>query len=223
MNLVGPTAFSRAMILGLRAGRKTETRRMMQPQPASGNYVTAFAKVADSNLVTLWKEVDRHHEFVRSVKYPYGKSGDSRWIQEEHQLVEIGPLRKGRRVVTCQYLADNVTAERELTVFETDKLDSRRTDPKRPMPGRFMYQSLSRSAITLTGVRPERLQQLTEQDAYAEGVDHDGEGVVWIPGTDLPQGLDPRQVYFGLWDSLHPKEPAATDPYVWRLVFTFST
>lgn len=74
------------------------------------------------------------------------------------------------------------------------------------MPRRF-----GRIAVTVTGVRVERLRDITEKDALAEGMGIFAIGD-WMGG--------PIGTYFMLWDKLNGKKmPASQNPWVWVYEF----
>ncbi len=68
----------------------------------------------------------------------------------------------------------------------------------------FMPAWSARYFIRITGVRVERLQTITPEDCYAEGV-----GTSWAPASNQ------LATYSRLWDSLYPEFPWATSPWVW--------
>jgi hypothetical protein len=72
-----------------------------------------------------------------------------------------------------------------------------------------MPRSASRILLSITDVRTERLQSISETDAQAEGFDPAGEVA------------DPIQWFHRLWDALHPRGDLAwrADPWVWVIVF----
>ncbi len=80
----------------------------------------------------------------------------------------------------------------------------------------FMPAWAARYFILITGVRPERLQEITEEDCYAEGI------------TDfrnkfpsIAQIHKPIHAYALLWDSINPKHPWSLNEWVW--VYSFQT
>ena len=232
MNFLGPISYSRAMILALHAGRKSQTRRLIALPPVPDWHDADYDpfSITREGLRYNFRSCLHGKDLEGPVQNPHGKFGDARWIQEEHELVSIGPLRKGRREVTCHYLADGTKTRVLLTAEETDKLDSRRADPKRPLPGRFMYRSLSRSYLVITGVRPETLQSITDEDAWAEGCtpgERTDNGGFFPAYEEDPDGKSStgwdcaRDWYADLWDRLHPEHPFESDPLVWRITFDF--
>ena len=92
----------------------------------------------------------------------------------------------------------------------------------------FMPAWAARDFIQIINVRPERLQEITEEDALAEGikilsgtwqsVEEDSEtGKLKLVGE--PQPYTARYHYEALWDSINPKYPWASNPWCW--VYTF--
>lgn len=96
--------------------------------------------------------------------------------------------------------------------------------PGKLRPSLFMPRRFARSVRRIVSVRPERLQDITEADAIAEGM------TVWaglhgvkyygIVRADVWE-TDPRQTYARLWDSLNAKRGFdwASNPWVWRIEF----
>ncbi len=83
----------------------------------------------------------------------------------------------------------------------------------------FMPEKYARYFIKITGVRPERLQSITPEDCVKEG----------YPLGDIPDDRDEKQMqisrlmrlgwYQFLWNSINPKTPWSTNPWVW--VYSF--
>jgi hypothetical protein len=77
----------------------------------------------------------------------------------------------------------------------------------------------SRLTLEVVSVRMERLQDISEADAKAEGIESsDDDGVTyWGP---LGKGhFDPRVAYRSLWESLHGPGSWAANPWVWVVGF----
>jgi hypothetical protein len=73
----------------------------------------------------------------------------------------------------------------------------------------------SRITLEVVDTRPERLWDITEEDARREGV-------VWVekrePGQDKFEPCA-RESFEMLWNSVSPKHPWASNPWVWRIEF----
>jgi hypothetical protein len=142
-----PILFSGPMVRAILAGRKTMTRRIIDPQPVEPVF-----------LVDDWYDAAR--ERVASI-YAGEKSivkyqiGDRLWVREAWRF--DGAARavsadacRGKRAV--QYRADGYVPIP--------------TDERSPI---FMPRWASRITLLVTGVKVERLQEISEADAVAEG------------------------------------------------------
>jgi hypothetical protein len=75
-------------------------------------------------------------------------------------------------------------------------------------PSSFMPRAYSRIDLEVTEVRVQRVQEISDGDAYAEGIS----GCDWMG--------DPVGEYAKLWDSINGKRaPWASNPFVWCLTF----
>jgi hypothetical protein len=80
----------------------------------------------------------------------------------------------------------------------------------------------SRLTLTVTDVRVQRLQEIAEADAVAEGVNP------CLEGNQCPDGphggccamYDPKDAYAALWNSLHGPDAWDANPWVYALTFT---
>ena len=70
----------------------------------------------------------------------------------------------------------------------------------------FMPEWAARYFLKILAVRAERLQEITEEDAIKEGIDGDFQEY-------------PRLAFSGLWDSINPKHPWESNPWVWVYEF----
>ena len=126
------------------------------------------------------------------VKCPYGKPGDHLWVREtwwQPPADEIFPV---------QYDADTDDASRQNAKRDLLPLGWQRR------PSIYMPRWASRITLEITDIRVERLQDITEDDAIAEGV--------------KPHWKDEaRDIFAELWDSLNAKRGYGwdTNPLVW--------
>lgn len=191
-----PLSFSRPMVLARRAGRKTQTRRLATlPKEMKQPYLFAFipergeARFRCSD--TGWDTV---------IQCRYGKPGDQLWVREDFQVLT---LFNQDRKIAVRYLADG--AERILPLTEPEHaLLQARKFPFRATPGRFMYRPLARDLPTVTALRVERLQDITEEDAIAEGIERSPSGSNWL-SYDKTRLIyeSPRDSFRSLWESIH--------------------
>ena len=155
--------------------RKTQTRRVIKPQPPQGAwpiYDSLDCYQGDGWAFQYPKAIGGGCTFNSIFKLPnngqcpYGTVGDLQWVRERAKLIAPdmgcgwGGSYKGRFI----YEADG---------FESDWL---------PYPGRLSilgcglcvpngcYKEIARIWLKVTGIRVERVQDISEEDAQAEGI-----------------------------------------------------
>lgn len=139
--------------------------------------------------------------------------GDNLYLQEPYQVMNYS---FSYHTITGDYADGGSFYEQELRNTEWDRWRDR-AHPLRKTSSRFMYKSLARHWFEVTDVRAERLRDISEADAIAEGVCRTGPDVHrdWIAGFD--QGFTPRatarEAFFDLWDSCN-KIKAKQNPWV---------
>jgi hypothetical protein len=216
MRKARPILMSATMIRALLEGRKTQTRRIMKPQPE-----------LTPNMGMVWKgwayginfdgEKGTIRNFIQcnDAKYkkgicPYGQPGDLLWVRETitHGGYEGAPLA---------YAADGKHGS-----YEWPSHWKRHCRPSIHMP-----RPASRLTLELTGVRVERLQDISEADAIAEGIERvSGFGTgntpqnIWQCYTVAQSGYhNPIHSYQSLWQSINGKDSWEQNPWVWVLEF----
>jgi hypothetical protein len=95
----------------------------------------------------------------------------------------------------------------------------------------FCMRRFSRIELEVTELQAERLQQITEEDAVAEGIEALGceieDGLCWWNGREIPVGLNadngdhPTDVYAALWDCINTEEGVRWDADPWVQVVCF--
>ena len=203
-----PILFSAPMVRAILEGRKTQTRRVVKPQPTPEAWT--------GPIHCEWyvpTKVDRHGEEYPGAQVfgfanedegwvcPYGVPGDRLWVRESYwQHKHIG----------MKYLDESI-ASNSLCNY-------------RKVPGIHMRRGLSRLTLEITGVRVERVQDVSEEDAKAEGL----AAIIGCAGTinawESPAVYNGRALatdaYADLWDSINGKKhPWASNPWVWVIEF----
>lgn len=152
-----PILFSGPMVRAIREGRKTMTRRLVRLQP--GNAFPPFRE-----LPTCQCHPFGFRDGIRHWKSPYGRPGDRLWVREglhgEYTTVDAD-TPNGR---LAAYSADGEPAHRD------DRPASYDWKPSK-LSARYMPRWASRILLEITGVRVERLWEISESDAIAEGFD----------------------------------------------------
>lgn len=183
--------FSGEMVRASLDGRKTQTRRIIKPQP---NYMKRAGESDKEMIANIAKR-----------KCPYGDVGDRLYVREAYQIIKSCGV-----TVWGTYLADKKPFEQILTHREHNLFDARKK-PYAKTSGQFMYKSLARIWLEITNIRVERVQDIDENDAYREGCE------LYTPETNL----DCVRTFSRLWDSLNAKRGYGWDknPWVWVIEF----
>ena len=219
-----PILFSTSMVQAILEGRKTKTRRLMNPQPGNCNhadYDAAYWKNEPPKFIE--SAVDPSYWYCqycgngtyakndyKGIKNRYGQPGDILWVRETWSPDLAGDGENGY-VEYINYFADNT----RLPIKWVKDYDSYRN-----RPGIHMNKEYARIRLQVTEVRVERLQDISEEDAIDEGV-----GVLvgsfkyfnpLLPSTYFKEA---RSAFFSLWESINGKESLDANPWVWSISF----
>ncbi|HFT4734949.1 TPA: hypothetical protein ACQTXM_006576 [Pseudomonas aeruginosa] len=197
-----PILFTGPMVRALLEGRKTATRRIAKPvkHPDLGNIYAPGALV-----------LEREPQHVIDRACPYGQPGDRLWVREawaaDAQVDAIAPsdLSQGEPI---WYPAD-------LSVRQTgcSMISKGRVRPSIHMP-----RWASRILLEITAVRVERLQDISKEQAKAEGVRDVGEGSFDVEDSKH-FAADPRESFASLWSSINGESSWDANPWVWVVEF----
>lgn len=191
-----PILFSAPMVRAILDGRKTQTRRV----------------VKFYGLTDVHRRLDGSFSFETAggstlVKCPYGKPGDSLWVRETHARCP------GNMFTPPHYLADGPMP----SISERHDAGLLRTFPSIHMP-----RWASRIDLLITGVRVERLQDISEADAAAEGLKswpHKGGRAYGYDGGLQDGHGSARGAFWHLWESINGPESWSANPWVWVVEF----
>lgn len=206
-----PIIFSAPMVLALLAGTKTQTRRVIKDQTIGER----FCEMRPDGAYLEWlgtpccgTGVWDVPEYSGMAKAPYGVVGDQLWVRESFIHEPADYVWEASVSIPCRPAT---------TVYRADcKGDSRGAGWTSPM---FMPRSLSRITLELTDVRAERLQDISEADAIAEGIERSGE-CNWRDYADKHNDFtSARRSYRSLWESINGAGSWAANPWLWALSF----
>ncbi len=237
-----PILFSSAMVRAILEGRKTQTRRMVKPQPpkeiadsishwCDTGYLYGFGKIAYSgDRKIVWPRSSGLE--CNSIKCPY-PVGTRLWVKETWQ--QVYSTGGGKWACVTKPRKDS----KAKLVYLADFPDGQH--PPRWRSSIHMFRWASRIDLEVTGVKVERVQDISEADVFAEGVQipfHDGRPLLAIAGPGpvahdyLPAGavekgtlkiIDQpafvRAHYAALWDTINGKGSWASNPWVWAYTF----
>lgn len=211
-----PILFSGAMVRAILDGRKTQTRRLVglssfKPSETPG-YAWTFRGRAPVRSVAqqlrhprgCWQ--DLHHDALLKL-CPYGAVGTKLWVRETWGLCTYTDPTDW-----CRYSVHGLTQN----LLEHWKVEFRADGDSESAlwrPSIHMPRWASRITLEVTEVRVERLQEITERDARAEGID---------PGTSICDfaATPARDDFARLWDSINGARASwASNPWVWAISF----
>ncbi|TDY65763.1 hypothetical protein [Roseinatronobacter bogoriensis] len=188
-----PIIFSAPMVRALLDGRKTQTRRKLPVPPPFDSQDDIDAPVAAG--------------FIE----PKYRRGDRLYVREAWAALDACTHNDPG----AQALADRGFYRADHTV---DCGDVSRWRPSIHMP-----RWASRLTLTVTDVRVQRLQDISEADAVAEGIEGDPVNA-WRCYQPEPKGQThwacPRESFRTLWNSLHGPDAWDANPWVCALSFT---
>ncbi|EMX9222819.1 morphogenetic protein [Citrobacter koseri] len=188
--------FNDEMVRAILEGRKTQTRRLVSS--------------STSDLLDLQKQYP-HKKY--NIVCPFGQPGDRLWVRETFQ----GPLvseelfeeyraypEKFEKPEYCEYAADG-GAKPEYCDLDDNLRHGWR-------PSIHMPRWASRILLEITDVRVERLHDISEEDAKAEGA---------TPATYriTPPGAVYRVGFGDIWRSIYGDENWHSNPWVWVIEF----
>lgn len=204
-----PILFSAPMVRALLDGTKTQTRRLVKGAP--DDWAPVQPEVYSPTVV------DRHGDEQPGpdaygagnkdgecwIRCPYGQPGDFLWVRETWREWSDA---------AWHYAADGTVLpkqrDRDLAAFLAQRApftwESYRWRPSIHMP-----RAASRLTLEVTGVRVERLHQISRGDAMAEG----------CPFANMQDGESPVRWYEYLWRAINGPDSWDANPWVWVVEF----
>ncbi|EKN5141674.1 TPA: hypothetical protein ACHW2M_004555 [Yersinia enterocolitica] len=183
-----PILFNSEMVNAILSGRKTQTRRIMGNQPAGQDLETVHVRHNDDFNFQWYGNLGESSYFP----CPLGKPGDQLWVRE---AFAAGLCTES----TLAYRATHKTEDLEEGWGETIKWT----------PSIHMPRWASRINLLITGVRVERLQDISDADASAEG----------CKISSMQSGECLSDMFARLWKSIYGDESWQANPWVWVIEF----
>lgn len=204
-----PILMSGPMVRALLDGRKTQTRRMVKPQPELSDRVGFVYK---GMAYGLGGSFDPKGLRNLNCRNPYGQPGDRLWVRETWQVYSIwNGSTNGNGI---KFRADGVKNEilLPMPIYQPDPEHKWR-------PSIFMPRWASRITLEIVSVRVERLQEISEADAKAEGVSWDQHWEMFAVEEQFGNSHDPRISYSYLWEFINGEGSWDANPWVWVVEF----
>lgn len=209
-----PILFQGAMVRALLAGTKMQTRRAVKPQPFPDRLHRSVDSPSDSCIPGehTWWSGNHTQGIYHTARCPYGQPGDRLWVRENGW--ERPDAQKDR---DWPYAYDS-DAPFGIGPFN----EAYRAEGWKRRPSIHMPRWASRILLEVTDVRVERLQDISEADAIAEGIT--GPHDVGYPAYRVPDDSKPRYsraaaAYEALWDQINGAGAWDANPWVWAVSF----
>ena len=209
----------------------------MKPKPMTFTPDNVRKLMADPPLKTQSRRIMRvqpkYCQLLRDGRLECSEDGgfdqDVTYIKPPHQPGDIVYVAEGYQIdwyfggaIGGVYSADNKpfsdpsatgTTEVYLSDQEWKKLINRKGNPCKRLAGRFMYGSLARTYRLIKDVRAERIQDISEEDAIAEGairnyIDEPFKGCLLA-----------KKSFEYLWNSIHGPDAWKDNRWVWAFTF----
>lgn len=205
-----PVIFNGEMVRAILDGRKTQTRRALnwKRQP-----YTEMAERDDGSLWPWAEDGERGGDIW--FPCPFGEVGERLWVRETFMdLTGTGIEATTGKFEGFAYRADTPAGSYGDEVRKEYGL--------KWTPSLHMPRKSCRILLEITAVRVERLNDISEEDAKAEGVKPAGDMLPDYPDTFLtPKGdfATAKVAFQRLWQSIYGEESWAANPWVWVIEF----
>lgn len=198
-----PILFSAPMVRAILEGRKTMTRRTRGLDKINDD-PEAWALVANKGG-GKWMFRRKDSCTFATATCPYGNPGDRLWVRETWMPIFVNPL-PGYDIDKTQYRADETNPRAGKGMWR---------------PSIHMPRQRSRITLEITNVRVERLQDITEDDAVAEGVEIiPADGVSYVDYTGVYVCKECAVFsFFSLWEKINGRASLDSNPWVWVVKF----
>lgn len=218
-----PMLFSTPMVQAILDDRKSQTRRIMKPQAQAVTNLKerneAIKRVKGNKLKFIRTYSGFDYAFPESPYLP----GDVLWVRETFLL-----FHKYDDLIGKYGFKADITPEGE--EVRQEYLKAGRSFQWKP--GIHMPFKAARIFLRIKSVKYERLQDITEADAIAEGIEL---GQPWPEAPDLQRyklydwkvfgkakeayTFEPIESFFSLWTSIHGDNAVVANPWVWAIEF----
>jgi len=254
-----PIIMSAPMVRAIIDERKTVTRRVVKPQAWSYN-----TDALGQPVLYPRSGPEDFGDVSRPIRCPYGEPGGLLWVREawrpwswhEGEPITLEYKAGGPRHDCNDAYEHSEDWEERIWISVSDELNTKGVEvdedglyrweesPLRWRPGIHLPKFGARIWLRVTDVRVERLQEITTEDVFAEGIQipvsepnqpllriakpgKSPAAASYLPKGRLLPGHEPlttdewARIYFAeRWDSLnYQRAPWSDDPYVWRITF----
>jgi hypothetical protein len=206
-----PMLFAGSMVRALLSGAKTQTRRPLALREFKPSATPGYD----------WTFRDKHmrwHDYrtadLLARRCPFGVVGDRLWVRET--WANRNPI-----YIDADGNIGRYSQDARLVIYRASEVERNRLTWR---PSIHMPRWASRLTLEVTEVRVERLRDISDSDAVAEGIQR-SRGGWWCSGPDsglgTPRQMISAQAAFGdRWDAAYAKStPWSSNPWVWVVCF----
>lgn len=221
-----PILFSGDMVRALLSGRKTQTRRIVKSERYRLPYDADTFKVTRHGIIK--GDCEKGESSFMPLTNRYGIRSDKLWVKETFREWHESDNQCG-----C---SDHCSCSTKPTTEYCYRADGHQIDDEdralgiKWKPSIFMPRHASRLTLQLVNVRIERLNDISEQDAMAEGIDNNcshindcdcypGEWLNYLNDDDGFPCYSPIDSYRTLWEKINGEGSWNENPWVWVVEF----
>lgn len=199
-----PILMSAPMVRAILDGRKTQTRRIVKPTPEW---------IGQSGVLSYRGRVGLPHALS-----PFGQPGDRLWVREAFRFLDSfdgdSPNTVGNRCLVAGYPKPWAPTHYEADGWRDNWMNVGTAPGSvtagKLRPGIHMPRWASRITLEVVSVRVERLQDISDEDAIAEGIYPTSTGL--YPGSAKAE-------YRKLWEQINGAGSWDVNPWVWVISF----
>lgn len=223
-----PIIFNAEMVRAVLAGRKTQTRRPFPVQP-HGEYGEHYNGKMEGPEMYEPQLFDKYGDAYpgkpifgcytedgeQGFKCPFGQPGDRLWVRETCKAEELESGLDGVRFAADDAFApikDTKEAAEDWLVLSTYRKKKYQHGQSNTVPSIHMPRWASRILLEITDIRVERVQDISEADAAAEGSE-----CIIFPNVDDNKTM--RDRFRALWNSVYGSDAWTRNDWVWVIDF----
>lgn len=205
-----PILFSTPMVQAILAGNKTQTRRIVKPQPIvcddarGGHY---WPSNAVQSMVHVEKELQDYDGIWRGLIddcNPFGGVGDRLWVRETFRLYDSDE---------CPHADFPCGCPRNDTPLYKASHDC--SDGEKWKPSIHMPRKAARLFLEIINIRIERLNDITSEDAKAEGFDYS----THPSAIEMGYAIGAKTNFRVTWEQIYGQNEWNKNPWVWVVEF----
>ncbi|MDF2419207.1 hypothetical protein GWP85_17080 [Acinetobacter beijerinckii] len=233
-----PILFNTAMVQAILKGSKTQTRRIVKPQPEvcdddrGGHW---WPSNVVQSMVHVEKELQDYEGFWGGLIddcNPFGAKGDRLWVRETwHVEPDVEGWSMNDNEPCTGWIGYKAGGSKKVTAPNFDAVQ--RCFPKGEVdwdfvpnnwrPSIFMPRWACRLILEITNIRIERLNDISEVDAIAEGVEQVAyqHQKFWKGYKNKERAYrdTAKDGFTSLWKEINGVDSWATNPWVWVIEF----